>query len=105
VPIRQRCRPQQLVKIGNLSILPPGLTVASTNIGQGIEATTGVRRDMEVGLNNNIGLMQQAPGQTNPRQGQKSKILEMQQRAQLGKGNINRCYRSSIGCTRKCTGG
>jgi len=38
---------QQLVKIGNLSILPPGLTVASTNIGQGIEATTGVRRDME----------------------------------------------------------
>jgi len=48
---------------------------------------------MEVGLNKYIGLMQQAPGQTNPRQGQKSKILEMQQRAQLGKGNINRCYR------------
>lgn len=83
----------QLLKINNLAILPPGLDVASTNIGQGIDATTQVRRDMEMGLNNNIGLLQQAPGQPNPRQGQKAKMMEMQQRAQLGKGNINRCYR------------
>lgn len=84
----------QLLKIQNLGILPPGLDVASTNIGQGIEATVSVRRDMEAGLNNNIGLLQKAPGSANPRKGQKQAILEMQQSAQLGKGNINRYYTS-----------
>lgn len=84
----------QLLKIQNLGILPPGLDVVSTNIGQGIDATVSVRRDMEQGLNQNIGLMQRAPGQANPRKGQKQAILEMQQSAQLAKGNINRYYTS-----------
>lgn len=82
----------QLVTLSNLSILPPNLSVASTNIGQGIEATTGVRRDMEAGLYQNIGSMQRAPGSTQPRKGQKQAVMEMQQSAQLGKGKINRYY-------------
>lgn len=82
----------QLVKINNLAILPPGLDAVTTNIGQGIDATVSVRRDMEQGLNQNIGLLQRAPGSPNPRKGQKQAILEMQQAANLGKGNINRYY-------------
>lgn len=84
----------QLLKIQNLGILPPGIDIATMNIGQGLDATVTVRRDMEMGLNQNIGLLQRAPGQPNPRKGQKQAILEMQQAAQLGKGNINRYYSS-----------
>jgi len=84
----------QLLTLSNLSILPPGITIASTNIGQGIEATVSVRRDMEQGMNQNIGVLQSAPGAANPRQGQKAKMMELQQKAQLNKGNINRYYTS-----------
>jgi len=84
----------QLLRINNLAVLPPGLDVASSNIGQGIEATVSVRRDMEQGLNQNIGLLQRAPGQPNPRKSGKQAVMEMQQAASLGKGNINRYYTS-----------
>lgn len=82
----------QLLSLTNLSIIPANFTIQPTNIGQGIEATTGVRRDMETSLGSNIGVLQNAPNSPNPRKGQKQAILEMQQRAQLGKGNINRWY-------------
>lgn len=82
----------QLLSLANLSIIPPGLTMQQPNIAPGLEATMGVRRDMEAGLNNNIGLMRDAPGETVPRRGQKHAILELQQQASLGKGNINRYY-------------
>ncbi len=82
----------QLLSLANLSIIPAGLQMMSSTIGQGIDATVSVRRDMEAGLNNNIGLMRDAPGETVPRRGQKHAILELQQQAALGKGNINRYY-------------
>ena len=82
----------QMITLSNMSILPPGLEIQSTNIGQGIDATVSVRRDMEQGMNQNIGVLQNAPGSSNPRQGQKAKRMEMQQKASLNKGNINRYY-------------
>lgn len=82
----------ELLTIKNLNILPPGLQVQATNIGQGIDATVQVRRDMEQTLGSNIGSVYKAPNSTNPRKGQKQAIMEMQQTAQLGKGNINRWY-------------
>lgn len=84
----------QLLTIANLSIMPPGWSAISTNIGQGIEATSAVRRDMEGGLNQNLGTLQKTFGAPVPRQGQKQSLMEMQQNAQLGKGNINRYYNS-----------
>lgn len=83
---------EQILRLNNLSILPGGLTMVPTSIGQGIEATTGVRRDMEASLGNNIGSLYKSPNSANPRKGQKQAIMEMQQSAQLGKGNINRYY-------------
>lgn len=84
-----------LIQLNNLSILPPNLSVQPTNIGQGIDATTNVRRDMEASLGQNIGSLYKAPNSANPRKGQKQAIMEMQQAAQLGKGNINRYYTQS----------
>lgn len=83
---------QQLLEIKNMNILPPGLSLQPTNIGQGIEATTMVRRDMESSLGGNIGSLYKAPNSPNPRKGQKQAIMEMQQTAQLQKGNVNRFY-------------
>lgn len=82
----------QLMQITNLNIVPPDLNVVPLQMGQGIEATTGVRRDMEATLATNIGNVTRAPNQPNPRKGQKLGIMEMQQAAQLGKGKINRWY-------------
>lgn len=81
----------QMLTLSNMGILPPDMEIASTNIGQGIEATVKVRQDMESGLSRNIGQMP-APGSINPRQGQKVTMMEMQQTASLGKGSINRYY-------------
>lgn len=82
----------QLLTINNLGIIPHGLTLLPTQIGQGIEATMGVRRDMEQGLYNNIGSMSKAPGTASPRKSEGLGMLEMQQSASLGKGSINRYY-------------
>jgi hypothetical protein len=84
----------QMLTLDNLKIIPEGVNFLEHAIGQNIQATTDVRRDMEQGMNNNIGNMQKAPGQPNPRRGQKLGILEMQQAGQLAKGNINRYYSS-----------
>lgn len=81
-----------ILQINNLSILPPGLALVPNAMGQNIDAVTGVRRDMETSLGNNIGSMYKAPNSPNPRKGQKQAIMEMQQSANLGKGNINRYY-------------
>lgn len=82
----------QLLSINNLSILPAGLQVTPTNIGQGIEATTSVRRDMEASLGQNIGSLYKSPNSPNPRKGQKQAIMEMQQQAQVAKGRISLWY-------------
>lgn len=84
----------QMFTLDNMKIIPENVTFLEHAIGQNIQATVDVRRDMEQGMNQNIGSMQKAPGASNPRKGQKLGILEMQQAAQLGKGNINRWYTS-----------
>lgn len=82
----------QMLTLDNLKIIPEGLSFIEHAIGQNIQATVDVRRDMEAGMNNNIGGLMKAPGGPNPRKGQKQAILEMQQAAQLGKGKINQFY-------------
>ena len=90
----QSVQQSQMLTIDNLKIIPAGLQVLEHQIGQNIKATIDVRRDMEQGMMNNIGSLMKAPGSSNPRKGQKQAIMEMQQSAQLGKGNINRYYTS-----------
>lgn len=82
----------QLIELANLKILPPGMEVKMTNMGDGIEATVNVRRDMQNSLNSNIGNVNQSPSAPNPRKGQEIGILEMQQKGSLKKGEINRYY-------------
>lgn len=82
----------QMWTLDSLKIIPEGVTFLEHQIGQNIQATVDVRRDMEQGLNQNIGALMKAPGTPNPRKGQKQAILEMQQAAQIGKGKINLFY-------------
>lgn len=82
----------QLMQIAAMSILPPGMEFVQSQIGDGIQATVDVRRDMEMSLDSNIGNVNEAPGTPTPRQGQKLGMLKMQQKGQLKKGEINRYY-------------
>jgi hypothetical protein len=82
----------QMLTLDNLKILPAGVNFIEHAIGQNIEATLNVRRDMEAGMIQNIGGLLKAPGSSNPRKGQKQAIMEMQQAAQIGKGKINQFY-------------
>jgi hypothetical protein len=84
----------QMLTLDNMKIIPEGVSFIEHAIGQNMQATVDVRRDMEQGMIQNIGGLLKAPGTANPRKGQKQAIMEMQQSAALGKGNINRYYAS-----------
>lgn len=83
---------QQLLEIGNLRILPSNVELKPLNMGDGIDATVSVRRDMENSLAANIGSVNRPPNQANPRKGQQQAIMEMQQAGALKKGEIARYY-------------
>ncbi len=82
----------QMLTLDNLKIIPEGVNFIEHAIGQNIQATIDVRRDMEGALNQNIGGLMKPPGAPDPRKGQRHALMEMQQAAQLGKGKINQFY-------------